>query len=938
MAIKLKAKVCLLLLSQLLVHSVDAGSWQSCRQVSVEKCGVGDSGSGGHEYRYDIGAYRYKWTKYPHEASSYTGPFQTVSLSKAFQSCQVCSNDPRPTLGGPIQNPQWLTSIMIVDNNVGKLGIEKAEIISQIPCGGVCNLWFVGCNLTEIEGGAFAKLPQVSTLVIWRSNVQTLRNGTFAGMEDLEYLLLLENNLTHLEDGCFGGLPSLLNLILVDNQILTLSPGTFLGVQPRWFDNKLTALGVGMFHGLERLAFLDLEGNRISHFAAGAFHSNTELSTLNLAGNQLVFLSGGWFKSSFPNSLFVRGNTIAAIGLEERALETWALVTMDNLPRCTCANGWLYDHEGNSPSVKQRFTTAIRVFPKAGCPATSRVQNAPAPVGPKALPCPGPLVEIENVERTAAHKFETEGVVYWEQLPQLSCAFPNGSHHALNITHDTNTTTHARLPTGNLNVRMVTDLKAEGWVKCMLPEENPFGDSEANHSLCSNYMGKTKFTLWLESTEPLSFGNITCTASSETGSHTAVFMASERAHSGITTPRTTELSLTNMTPFSSSISTTPLPTCTTPPSACASDDGYGDMTWYALCAAIGLLSRVATTGVLGCVRYVRCRLRRKVPENAAGQNRNGDQITACSRWLVGNMDESVISPYAEGGFEDHDSLNESESVISPYAEGGFADHPDLRRVDSSQSEVTPYGEGKLCAAYAGRARAQTHPVPSRPYSAERPRHTPNREGAVVAAYGHKGSDNRNGGNSRKALCYNSPALATDQERNLSGTYDQRDPREAAKRSPKAPCYNSPALATDQKRTLSSSYDQRDPRETAKRSPKAPCYNSPALATDQKRTLSSTYDQNDPREAAKRSPKAPCYNSPALATDQNGTLSSTYDQNDRREAVQGSRKAPRYNSPTLATDKERTLTNTRDRHGLSEAICNSAESPVTNSYEPAASPM
>ncbi|XP_078576218.1 uncharacterized protein LOC144861954 [Branchiostoma floridae x Branchiostoma japonicum] len=1005
MAIKMKAKVCLLLLSQLLVQSVDAGSWQSCRQVSVEKCGVGDSGSGDHEYRYDIGAYRYKWTRNPLESTRYRGPFQHVRLSQLYRSCQVCSNETKPTQGGPTQNPSQLATtsdIMIVDNNIGKLGNEKAEILSQVPCGRYCRLWFVGCNLTEIEGGAFAELPQVSTLVIWRSNVQTLRNGTFAGMEDLEYLLLLENNLTQLEDGCFDGLPSLSFLILVDNQILTLSPDTFRGVRPRWLDvsanrmsnvapgtlqaiksvehiraveNKLRAIGAGMFHGLERLKVLMLQGNKISHIAAGAFHSNKMLSVLNLAGNRLTFLTGGWFKSSFPFTLFVRRNAIAAMALEGRALKS-RRVMLDDPPRCTCANDWLFDPEGNSSfTLKQRFVSALRMPSTASCPAWSlMMQNPPAPVAPSALPCPLPLVEIASVERDAAHKYKVVGSVHWEQLPRLSCAFPNGSQHALNITYDTNTTTHARLPTGNLTATMMTDLKAEGWVRCKGPVESPFGGS-GNHSQCSNYMGKTKFTLWLESTQPLSFGNTTCTASSGTDSHTAVFMAIERGtHSGITTTQATEPPLMNTTPFSTNISTTPLPTCipTTPLPASKSDDGYGDLTWYIVFAAIGLSSPVAALGVWGCVSCIKRRLRRKVPENDAGPNRNGDHITACSRWPVGDhgdLDESVISPYAEGGFEDHDSLKESESVISPYADGGFADHPDLCRAGSSQSEVTPYGEGKLCAAYAGRARAQTHPIPSRPYSTERPRHTPNREGAVVAAYGHTGSDNPNDGKSapncyrhpvilpnpgatrssayqqnaraaqgsRKAPCYNSPALATDQERALSSTYDQRDPREAAKRSPKATCYKSLALATDQERTLSSTYDQHDPREAAKSSPKAPCYNSPALATDQERTLSSTYDQHDPREAAKRSRKAPCYNSPTLATDQERTLSSTYDHQDPRGAAKSSRKAPCYNSPALTTDKEHTLTKTYDQHDPSEAVCNSAESPMANSYQPATLP-
>eukprot|EP00058_Branchiostoma_floridae_P021843 XP_002607333.1 hypothetical protein BRAFLDRAFT_69743 [Branchiostoma floridae] len=1015
MAMKVMTKVVLLLLVQFLVSPhIDAGSWQSCREVSVAKCGVGDSRSYGREYRYDIGAYQYKWTRYPNAVSVYYGPFQTLALGQMFQSCQVCSNAATPTQGGPTQNPSppARTNIMIVDNDVGKLDIEKAELLSQIPCGSDCRLWFVGCNLTDIEGGAFAELPQVSTLVIWRSNVQTLRNGTFAGMDGLNRLLLLENNLTHLEDGCFGGLPSLSELILVDNQILTLSPDTFRGVLPWWFDvsanhisnvapgtlqaiksvehvhaveNKLTAIDAGMFYGLERLRFLILEGNRISHIAAGAFSTNTKLSNLDLARNRLTFLSGGWFETVFPSRLVLRGNGIAAIAhaLEGRMLRS-RFVKLDNPPRCTCANEWLYEREGNSIRVrtefKQRFISAIGVLSASSCPGSTLKPNSPAPVNHRSLPCPSPLVQILNVERSAAHKYDAVGDVYWEQSPTVSFAFPNGLHHEVDMTYDTNTTIHDSLPTGNLTVKVVTDLKAEGWVKCDEPNDQLGGSG--NHSLCTNYMGKSSFTLWLETAEPLAFENTTCTASSETGSHTVFFMANERAHSVITTPQATELSLMNTTPFSTIISTTPLSTS-------ASDAGYVDPARYILWAFIGLLTPLAVMGVGVCTMCIWRRLRGKVPGNDAAPSRNGTPIAGCSRWPLGDgghLDQSVISPYAEGRLEDHGSLgeadstispyaegrftdhaslNDSESVISPYAEGGFGDHPDLRRADSSQSETVPYGEAKLCAAYAGRARAQTHPVPSRPYSTERPRLTPKREGAVLAAYGP------NGRVKSGKKCYQHPATLTNPGATQSSAYQQRDRYEnapagnsnmsdeicyqnpnrganqssayqpenanAAQRSRKAPCYNSPALATDQARTLSSTYDQNDPRVAAQGSSKAPSYNSPALATDQARTLSSTYDQNDPREAAQGSLKAPCYNSPALATDQARTLSSTYDQNDPREAAQGSLKAPCYNSPALATDQARTLSSTYDQHDLNEAVCNSAECPVVESYEPAASP-
>ncbi|KAI8493830.1 hypothetical protein Bbelb_281770 [Branchiostoma belcheri] len=898
---------------QLLVPRTDAGSWQSCRQVPVAKCGVGDSGSDGRVYQYDIGVYRYKWNKYPFEAYSYKGPFYTVPLGQAFQSCQVCSNETRPTHGG--FPPQSITDIMIVENNAGKLGPDKAEILSQIPCGTDCRLWFVGCNLTTIEVGAFAKLPQVSTLVIWRSNVQTLKNGTFAGMESLEYLLMLENNLTHLEGGCLDGMPSLSNIILVDNQILTMSPDAFRGLQPSWLDvsanlianvapgtlqtiksvvyvhaaeNKLRSIGVGMLYGLERLRVLNLQGNRISHIAAGAFYSNTELTTLNLAANRLTFLCGGWFKSSFPDNIIARDNGIAVIVSEGRALPLSRGIHMSNWPRCTCANDWLYDFEGGYPKFKQRYVLLLNLPPGThSCPASALMRNLPAPVSPShTLPCPPPMVEILKAEHIPAYGYTVVGRVYCEQLPRVSWTFPNDSQHTHDITYDTNTTTHATLPTGNLTVRVVTELKAEGWVKCKGPADNLSGDSR-NHSLCSNYMARSSFTLWLETAGPLAFGNTTCTVSSETGSDTVVFMTSEGTYSGITTLQATDPSLINITPSSTTMSTTPVPTGInkTPLTTSKTDNAYGGgiCTWNIVLSSIIWLPAVAVGPVvLFCVRCIKRRLGREAPDNRSDSPRNGNGLW--SKWLGGNLDEPVISPYAEGRFEDHDSLNESESVISPYAEGGFQDHPDLRRAGSSQSEAVPYGQAKLCAAYPGRPRAQTHPVPSRPYNAERPRQTPIREGAVVPGYG------QNGGDKSGKTCYQHPIILPKPGATLSSAYQQN--ASAAKRSRKARCYNSPATNTESAQSNTYGYGQNGRDKSGKN-----CYQHPSILPNPGATLSSAYQHKQNASAAKRSRKAHCY-SPATYTDR--TLPNTYGQHD-----------------TIAT------------------VCNSVASPLTSSYDPAA---
>ncbi|CAH1258780.1 SLIT1 [Branchiostoma lanceolatum] len=149
--------------------------------------------------------------------SSVAGEVQSVTLS-------------------PSQRDITVMILVIADHNVGTLNTGDTTAVSKIPCGTECSVWLVNCNITTIEVGAFAKLPQVKTLVIWRSDLQTLKHGVFEGMEGLEDLALLENNITCLEAGAFDGLPLLWSLLLVDNQILTIAPGTLRRLQLSWLD------------------------------------------------------------------------------------------------------------------------------------------------------------------------------------------------------------------------------------------------------------------------------------------------------------------------------------------------------------------------------------------------------------------------------------------------------------------------------------------------------------------------------------------------------------------------------------------------------------------------------------------------------------------------------------------------------------------------------
>ncbi|KAI8515765.1 hypothetical protein Bbelb_065780 [Branchiostoma belcheri] len=359
---------------------------------------------------------------------------------------------------------QDITNLLIVDHNVGTMSSGDTSALSDLPCGTYCRVWLVNCNITTIEAGAFAKLPQVETLVIWRSNLQTLKSGAFEGMGGLKHLLLLGNNITCLETGTFDGLPELGYLYLVENQILTMPAGVLHGLQSEWLDvsmnsishiapgvlqdagpvrhiyaikNRLQSVSVGMFAGLEQLRLLYLQDNEISSIADGAFVSNKLLRTIGLSGNKLTFLSGLWFVpgKSYPH-VNVKGNAIAAVAHASR-LTTFFL-----------------------PNNPLRWTPPVAV-------------NA------SALPCPAPFVEIVNAQRNQHPQVYTaSGNVYWEDLPRVSWTFANRiawrySTEGHRVARQNARENHATVPREGL-ARLPSESSA------IVPYAVAYGDTVAN--------------------------------------------------------------------------------------------------------------------------------------------------------------------------------------------------------------------------------------------------------------------------------------------------------------------------------------------------------------------------------------------------------------------------------------------------------------------------
>ncbi|XP_019625484.1 PREDICTED: uncharacterized protein LOC109470837 [Branchiostoma belcheri] len=726
MAVSWVVKLYLVLAVRLVVPCVEAGDWQHCQKVSRERCSVGDSRSGGPKYRYDIGGYGSK------DYGPYKGPFDYIFWSQAYVSCYNCTGNENVSVSSvlnatlsPFQ--QDITILLVVDHNTGIMSSGDTSALSDLPCGTYCRVWLVNCNITTIEAGAFAKLSQVQTLVIWRSNLQTLKSGTFEGMGGLKHLLLLGNNITCLEAGTFQGLPRLGYLYLVENHILTMPAGVLRGLQSEWLDvsmnsishiapgvlqdagpvqhiyaikNRLQSVSVGMFAGLEQLRLLYLQDNKISSIADGAFVSNKLLRTLDLSGNKLTFLSGLWFvpDKAYPR-VNVKGNAIAAVVHASR-LATFLLP--NNPLRCTCANIGLYERMWTLWKSQWHFPLRSMISIQAGCPSISLLRTPPVAVNASALPCPAPFVEIVDVERNQHPQvYKASGNVYWEDLPHVFWTFANGSEYSMNITHNTNTTAHASLAIGNLTVSVVTYIKAEGWVKCK-GSENKTGSRK--HESCSNYMGKSTFTFWLTTAENVTVTNCSCTVVSEIGSYTVNFDMSLQTTS-LTQPTIHTQPATHTEPTSHIQQTTYLqPTAQTQP--LSTSKSLWMIVLSSLFTILMVLTRIAWRYSTEGHRVAR----QNVQENHSVEGAPGPREGVARLPSV----SSVIVPYAvaygdtiaNAGTSDDQitpyaiTYDVEDDDITPYAEGHLRDHDSLcESDDSDSSEIVPYGVSKICDKY-----------------------------------------------------------------------------------------------------------------------------------------------------------------------------------------------------------------------------------------------
>ncbi|KAJ8245302.1 hypothetical protein GJAV_G00269340 [Gymnothorax javanicus] len=122
---------------------------------------------------------------------------------------------------------------------------------------------------------------------------QALRNAT-----ELRWVNLNRNKITSegLDEGAMKAMPSLLHLYMEDNLLSTI-PSSLPNAleQLRLARNKISKIPVGVFSGLDHLALLDLQGNKLEDDSVTeqSLKGLSGLVQLNLAKNSLKSMPGG---------------------------------------------------------------------------------------------------------------------------------------------------------------------------------------------------------------------------------------------------------------------------------------------------------------------------------------------------------------------------------------------------------------------------------------------------------------------------------------------------------------------------------------------------------------------------------------------------------------------------------------------------------------------
>lgn len=144
------------------------------------------------------------------------------------------------------------------------------------------------CKIQEIHEDALLPLRNLAHLDLYNSSIQSLPLKLLRTNSKLKRVMFNNNNIPRLPKDLFANLPAL-------NEIYFRRSGTVFAnsssINTIWLsENRIRGFAPLTFHGLESLAYLELQSNRIAELPRGLLSSCHMLSYLDLSDNLIETL------------------------------------------------------------------------------------------------------------------------------------------------------------------------------------------------------------------------------------------------------------------------------------------------------------------------------------------------------------------------------------------------------------------------------------------------------------------------------------------------------------------------------------------------------------------------------------------------------------------------------------------------------------------------